>query len=49
MSPYMSFVLSPFVEILKALAGSSAGDKTTWLCLVQTLTKSFSYDDGGEP
>jgi len=46
MAPYMSFVLLPFVEILKAFAGSSADDTNTWLNVIQTLTKSFSYDEG---
>jgi len=48
MSPYMSFLLQPFTELLGTFATSSANDKTLWLCILETLAKSFSSDDGGE-
>jgi hypothetical protein len=49
MTPYLSFLLSPFVEQLRGSddreEGSSFGP--TELCVVQTLTKSMTVDEGG--
>jgi U3 small nucleolar RNA-associated protein 10 len=47
MSTYMSFLLQPFAELLRTFAISSANDTTLWLCIIETLTKSFNSDEGG--
>jgi len=46
MTPYLSFLLSPFVELSK---GSDDEDLIgqAQLCVVQTLTKSMNVDEGG--
>ena len=46
MTPYLSFLLSPFVELSK---GSDDEDLIgqAQLCVVQTLTKSINVDEGG--
>ena len=48
MSTYMSFLLQPFTELLSAFAISSAYDNMLWLSIIETLTKSFNSDEGGE-
>jgi U3 small nucleolar RNA-associated protein 10 len=48
MTPYLSFLLSPFIELLR---GSDDQDEDPCgparLCIVQTLTKSMAVDEGG--
>ena len=48
MSTYMSFLLQPFTELLKTFTVSSTNSKMLWLSIVETLTKSFNSDEGGE-
>ena len=48
MTPYLSFLLSPFVEQLQGSDDREEGSfGPTELCVVQTLTKSMNVDDGG--
>ncbi len=50
MTPYLSFLLSPFVEQLRVSderEEGSFGFGQTELCVVQTLTKSMDVDEGG--
>lgn len=47
MNPYMTFLLQPFVESLKAFSSPTDDDPALWACIVETLTKSLSFDDGG--
>lgn len=47
MSSYMSFLLQPFIDILKEYSESDTDDKELWLCVVETLTKSLLSDEGG--
>ena len=46
MTPYLSFLLSPFIELSK---GSDDEDLIgqAQLCVVQTLTKSMNVDEEG--
>ncbi|KAG5339884.1 hypothetical protein C0989_003102 [Termitomyces sp. Mn162] len=46
MNPYMSFLLTPFVETLKSYATGASDNQILWDGVVETLTKSFSCDDG---
>jgi len=39
-------LLQPFAELLRAFASSSTNRKRLWLCVVETLTKSFDFDEG---
>lgn len=48
MCSYMSFLLQPFITILKEYSESNANDKELWLCVVKTLTQSLLSDEGGE-
>jgi len=48
MSTYMSFLLQPFIELLRTFTVSSTHEKMLWLSIVETLTKSFNSDEGGE-
>lgn len=48
MTPYMSFLLQPFLDILKAFSSSSRGEHDLWSCVIETLSKSFSLDDAGK-
>ncbi|KII90106.1 hypothetical protein PLICRDRAFT_686024 [Plicaturopsis crispa FD-325 SS-3] len=45
MTPYMSFLLQPFVDILQSFANSSEDDTRLWLCVIQTLTKTLEVDE----
>jgi hypothetical protein len=48
MTPYLSFLLSPLVEQLRGSDDREEGSiGPTELCVVQTLTKSMSVDEGG--
>jgi len=47
MVPYMSFLLEPFVATLQAFSAGAADNQTFWTRLLETLTKSLSFDDGG--
>jgi hypothetical protein len=50
MTPYLSFLLFPFVEQLRSSderEGGPFGFGQTELCVVQTLTKSMDVDEGG--
>ncbi|KAH9989552.1 hypothetical protein BJV77DRAFT_1069406 [Russula vinacea] len=47
MTPYLSFLLSPFVEQLRGSDNREEGSfGPTELCVVQTLTKSLDVDEG---
>lgn len=48
MNPYMSMLLQALCEILESLAAGSIQNPLLWLSTVETLTKSFENDDGGE-
>lgn len=48
MNPYMSFLLKPFVYFLVTYSQSSSDDGELWSCIIRTLTKSFTFDDGGK-
>lgn len=48
MNPYMSFLLQPLAEMLTSFTDSTIDDYTLWACVVETLTKSFTCDDGGK-
>ena len=47
MAPYMSLLLTHFVEILQSFEKKEKADKDLWLAALQTLSKSFAVDDGG--
>jgi U3 small nucleolar RNA-associated protein 10 len=49
MTPYLSFLLSPFVELLRGSDDQEDEDpcRPAQLCVVQTLTKSMTVDEGG--
>lgn len=46
MTPYMSFLLPPFTELLNLYKQSSVNEEL-WLAVVQVVTKSFAVDEGG--
>ncbi|KAG6888638.1 hypothetical protein C0992_007990 [Termitomyces sp. T32_za158] len=46
MNPYMSFLLTPFVETLKSYTTDKSDNQALWDGIIETLTKSLSYDDG---
>jgi U3 small nucleolar RNA-associated protein 10 len=48
MNPYMSMLLQALCDILESLAAGSTQNPFLWLSTVETLTKSFENDDGGE-
>ena len=43
----MTFLLQPFIAILKEYSENNTNDKELWLCVVETLTKSLLSDEGG--
>jgi hypothetical protein len=49
MTPYLSFLLSPFIESLQVSSDSDEEDSlgAAQLCIVRTLTKSMNVDEGG--
>ncbi|KAI0790983.1 hypothetical protein C8Q75DRAFT_805854 [Abortiporus biennis] len=44
MTPYMSFLLQPFINLLNEF--SQTEDVALWDAVIQTLTRSFVHDDG---
>ncbi|KAF8064012.1 hypothetical protein FPV67DRAFT_198389 [Lyophyllum atratum] len=46
MTPYMSLLLTPFVECLKLFSAGSADNRSLWSGVIEALTKSLIYDDG---
>ncbi|KAG6868785.1 hypothetical protein C0993_010712 [Termitomyces sp. T159_Od127] len=46
MNPYMSFLLAPFVELLGSYATEKFDNQVLWDGVIETLTKSLSYDEG---
>lgn len=46
MTPYMSFLLQPLVEMLNGFA-KSLDDTPTWLAVIQTLSKTLAQDERG--
>lgn len=47
MTPYMSFVIESFAELLGAFQTGKVMDHTLWLACMETLSKSLSVDEGG--
>jgi U3 small nucleolar RNA-associated protein 10 len=47
MIPYMSFLLEPFIATLQAFSDGTVDNQKFWTCILETLTKSLSFDDGG--
>ena len=47
MTPYMSFLLQPFIDTLGQYTAASLEDELFWICVIETLSKSFACDDGG--
>ncbi|KAK0447887.1 uncharacterized protein EV420DRAFT_1647628 [Desarmillaria tabescens] len=45
MCPYMSFLLQPYIDLLKSFT-SSSHNSALWSAVLETLTKSMNYDDG---
>lgn len=50
MTPYMTFLLQPFIGILDAFRKESAApaDNALWIQTIQTIAKTFTHDDGGK-
>lgn len=48
MNPYMSFLLQPFVDILKSFRDASSDDLALWTGVVQVLSKTFGFDSGSQ-
>lgn len=48
MSPYMSFLLQPFEEILKSYTTSAQSDQGLWIATISSLLKSLNHDESGE-
>ncbi|KAG7447396.1 uncharacterized protein BT62DRAFT_967377 [Guyanagaster necrorhizus] len=44
MCPYMSFIIQPSIDLLKAF--TLGYDGALWLAVLETLTKSMNYDNG---
>lgn len=48
MTPYLSFLLAPFIELLQDIDNQEEDSfGPAQLCTVQTLTKSMNVDEGG--
>jgi U3 small nucleolar RNA-associated protein 10 len=47
MSPYMSFLLQPYEEILKSFSASGERDQRLWNATVRSLLNSLNHDDSG--
>ncbi|KAH6904492.1 hypothetical protein BKA70DRAFT_1373519 [Coprinopsis sp. MPI-PUGE-AT-0042] len=47
MSPYMSFLLQPFEEILKSFSGSGEQNHKLWNATIRSLLNSLNHDDSG--
>ena len=49
MAPYMSLLVNHFKDMLESYQRMEKTDKDLWLPALETLSKSFSVDDGGKP
>lgn len=47
MTPYMSFMVQAFTDLLESFAESEEPDQELWGSLVQALGKSFEVDEAG--
>jgi U3 small nucleolar RNA-associated protein 10 len=47
MTPYMSFMMQPFIDLLETFAKSEEPDPELWGSLIQVLGKSFEVDEAG--
>ena len=47
MVPYMSFLLQPSTDILKAFTSSTSDNIALWSSVIQTYTRALNLDDGG--
>lgn len=47
MVPYMSFLLQPSTDILKAFTSSTSNNIALWSSVIQTYTRVLNLDDGG--
>ncbi|KAF8797612.1 hypothetical protein BYT27DRAFT_7204423 [Phlegmacium glaucopus] len=45
MVPYMSFLLQPYTDILKAFTSSTSDNFALWSSVIQTLTRALNFDD----
>lgn len=48
MVPYMSFLLQPSTDILKAFTSSTLDNFSLWSSVIQIFTRALNLDDGGE-
>ncbi|KDQ54552.1 hypothetical protein JAAARDRAFT_135194 [Jaapia argillacea MUCL 33604] len=46
MTPYMSFLLAPFTELLGSSDTADVTNEDLWIGVVKTLAKSFMFDEG---
>ncbi|KAI0063355.1 ARM repeat-containing protein [Artomyces pyxidatus] len=46
MTPYLSFLLQPFIDLLRDSSSTTDNQAEVWLCVLETLTKSFTVDEG---
>ena len=46
MVPYMSFLLQPSRDILKAFTSSTSDNFILWSSVIQTFTRALNFDDG---
>ena len=47
MVPYMSFLLQPSTDILKAFTSSTLDNIALWSSVIQIYTRALNLDDGG--
>lgn len=47
MVPYMSFVWQPYLKVLNDYSVSSLREQGLWLSVLQVLTKTLKFDEGG--
>ena len=47
MTPYMSFMIQPFTDLLGTFVKTEEPDPELWGSLVQVLGKSFEVDEAG--
>ena len=47
MVPYMSLLLQPSTDILKAFTSSTSVNIALWSSVIRTYTKALNLDDGG--
>lgn len=48
MTPYMSLLLNPFLELLELYSKKTFDDKDLWFACIDALSKSFALDEGGK-